>query len=284
MQSEHIRAEGPNAAQIEYWNAEAGNTWVRNQQLLDGMLDGISDVALARAGVQSGERVLDVGCGCGATALALARLGARVTGMDISEPMLELARSRAAESSLELEFRLADAELLADESQYDLVFSRFGVMFFADPTEAFTNLFKAMKPGARMNFVCWQAPQLNPWMSAPMAAALSEMPPMERPDPRAPGPFAFAEAEYVTAVLAAPGFKKILLEPLELPIQLAPDIDEAFHFFLQLSPLGRLLQEADLDTQARISSRVRQIFAAHLTSEGIRMDAACWLVSASKPA
>ncbi len=282
MSSDSIQAQGPNAAQIEYWNTDAGDTWVRNQQLLDDMLTDISEHTLLTADIAAGMQVLDVGCGCGATALRLSQIGARVTGIDISEPMLKLAQERAREVKLDIQFLLSDAETLNFEARYDLLFSRFGVMFFAEPVAAFSNLQRALKPGGRLHFVCWQAPSVNPWMSAPMAAALTEMPPMEAPDPRAPGPFAFADPGYVNEILAQSGFSEVEVKPYRTRIRLAPDVDEAFHFFWQLSPLARLLKDADADTSARIGSKVRKVFVDHTDGEGIVMDAACWLVSGNK--
>jgi ubiquinone/menaquinone biosynthesis C-methylase UbiE len=153
-----------NHEQIEYWNGRAGETWVAAQEQLDAMLAPISDALVERAEVMSGERAVDVGCGCGDTTLALAARGATVWGIDISEPMLNRARARAP-AGAKVAFARTDAATQAFTPDHELVFSRFGVMFFADPHGAFRNLRTALTEGGRVCFVCWQAPQLNPWMA-----------------------------------------------------------------------------------------------------------------------
>jgi SAM-dependent methyltransferase len=145
-----------NEDQIKFWNETAGQNWTVLQERMDANLAAIGDAVLAFANAKPGEVVLDVGCGTGATSLALARAGAKVTGLDISRPMLDLARSRAIQAGLDISFIEADASAHAFQPEFDLVFSRFGVMFFDDPVGAFANLHKALKPGGRLAFVCWR--------------------------------------------------------------------------------------------------------------------------------
>ncbi len=152
---------GPNSDQIEFWNGLAGERWVRHQNELDAMIGGIGDDVLARAQISEGERVLDVGCGCGHTTLEIARQVGKsgsVTGIDISAMMLDHARTRADAAGVEnVEFLNADAATQQfPETGFELLFSRFGVMFFSDPVAAFKNLASAIKPGGRLAFACWR--------------------------------------------------------------------------------------------------------------------------------
>ena len=148
-----------NQEQIDYWNQRAGATWAELQERLDALLAPLSKAGLNAAQVKAGERVLDVGCGCGDTSIALQQKGAEVLGVDVSAPMLEHARKR--DSSVK--YLQADAARTDFEGVFDLMFSRFGVMFFDDPKSAFKNLHGALKPDGRMLFVCWQPPAANPW-------------------------------------------------------------------------------------------------------------------------
>jgi len=275
-----------NAEQIEYWNGQAGQTWVAAQQHLDAMLAPISRALLERADPRAGERVVDVGCGCGDTTLAAAARGAAVWGIDISEPMLAHARARAANARGDagrdsVAFSRTDAATQAFTPDHQLVISRFGVMFFADPHAAFTNIRTALAPGGRLCFVCWQSPRDNPWVSIAGAAIrpfLAE--PEQAPDPREPGPFAFAEQDYVRDVLSRAGYRDIAIDPLRTSLHVADDVDGALDFMQQVGPLSRALADLDEQTAPQALDAVRQALAAHATPAGLDLGAACWLVSA----
>jgi len=271
-----------NAEQIEYWNGRAGETWVTAQQHLDAMLAPISAALLERADPRAGERVVDVGCGCGDTSLAVAARGATVWGIDISEPMLAHARSRAAAANVAgVAFSCTDAATQAFTPDHELVISRFGVMFFADPHAAFANLRSAFAPGGRLCFVCWQSPRDNPWVSIAGAALrpfLAE--PEHTPDPREPGPFAFADPDYVRDILTGAGYHEIGVEPLPTTLHVADDVAEALDFMQQVGPLSRALAELDEHTAPRALDAVREALAVHATPTGLDLGAACWLVSA----
>lgn len=271
-----------NQAQIEYWNGQAGATWTRVQARMDAMLQPLSDEAIRRAAPQTGERVIDVGCGCGATSLALHDAGAHVWGVDVSEPMLALAKERAAGRE-NIGFAVSDAATQAYTADHDLIFSRFGVMFFADPTAAFSNLCTALRPTGRLSFVCWQAPRQNPWMSLVGAAIQPLLPEPETPiDPRAPGPFAFADAEYLSGVLAAAGFSNVRIEDYRTTLHIADDVDTALESLSEVGPLARALTELTGDALAEAMQIARDTLQQHATSDGLDLGAAVWMVSADK--
>jgi SAM-dependent methyltransferase len=270
-----------NEDQIKYWNEKAGPEWVEMQERMDGYLAAISEALLAFADVRPGMAVLDVGCGTGATSLALARAGAVVTGADISRPMLEFARKRAQEAGLAIHFAEADASAFPFKPEFDLIISRFGVMFFDDPVAAFTNLRRALKPGGQLAFVCWRSPQENLWASAPVAAAKPLLPAQPPPDPLAPGPFAFASRERVADILARAGFAGIRIEPYDGVMSLGKDISFIAAQTLQIGPLSRMIGDADEATRARVIEAVRDAMTRFANAEGeITPPSACWLVAA----
>ena len=259
-------AAGPNAEQIAYWNQQAGPKWVAYERMLDEQIAPIGLAGMDRARVAPGENVLDVGCGCGQTSLQLAeRVGARgsVTGVDISAPMLARARERAGELGLRnLRFLEADVqEAKLGEQAFDLVFSRFGVMFFADPKSAFANLRASLAPGGRLAFVCWQEVKRNPWMLVPTLAIAQVVPLPPPPEPGAPGPFAFADPTRVRAILEGAGFAEVAIEPF-LGRCGRGDLDEAAEFSLVVGPAARALADASEDQRAAATAAVREALAA----------------------
>jgi SAM-dependent methyltransferase len=273
-----------NQSQIDYWNGEAGQTWVRSMDRIDGILTPITQVLLERAAIVPGERVVDVGCGCGSTPLELARRGALVFGVDISEPMLALAKERAA-GVKGLAFRRADAATQPFTPDHELVFSRFGVMFFAQPVEAFRNLRTGLTPGGRLCFVCWQTAADNAWMSTAVKAVAPFLAkPETPPDPRAPGPFAFADPAYLRSVLEQAGFDAIEIEDLRLPLHLGDDLDQAMAYQSDVGPFARALAELDGETRTRALAAAREALARHVTPKGVDLGAACWIVTARSKA
>lgn len=271
---------GNNSAQIEFWNGKAALGWVEHQEHMDRLLSPLSFQVLAKAGVRGGESVLDVGCGCGATAIEMARLGAKVIGVDISAPMLTSAQQRAAALGLQIGFHLADASTQQFSEQFDLLFSRFGVMFFADPVAAFSNLRKALKPSGRLAFICWQAARENVWMSLPAAALAPFVTPPPPVDPKAPGPFAFADVGYLRDILQQSGFDAVLIEPVESTLELGRTLDEAMLFTQNVGPLSRPLAEMNESTRARAIAAVRTALAAHVQDGAVRLSARCWIATA----
>jgi predicted TPR repeat methyltransferase len=271
-----------NSAQIEYWNGKAGATWVAAQQRMDAMLAEFTATAIGKADASAGERVIDVGCGCGDTSIALAERGASVWGIDISEPMLARARERAGGHE-RLAFSQVDAAVAEFTADHDLIFSRFGVMFFAEPHAAFANLASALSPGGRLVFLCWQAAAENAWVATAGRAVQPFLPvPETRPDPRAPGPFAFAEQDYVDDILRTAGFSDICIEPVTARLNLGATLDEAMALQGEIGPMARVLAELEDQRRDDALAAARQALKAHLTDSGVLLDAACWLVSAKR--
>ncbi|HVS78570.1 MAG TPA: methyltransferase domain-containing protein, partial [Steroidobacteraceae bacterium] len=212
-----LAADDCNAEQVTYWNGHAGERWRARQQDQDALLAPIADLLLQRAAPSAGEAVLDIGCGCGFTTIELARRvgpGGRALGVDISAPMLERARERAP-AGLPVEFIEADATAYAFEpGAADLLCSRFGVMFFAQPQKSFTNMRRGLRRGARLAFVCWREAQRNPWLMLPLEKACRHVPRPPASGPEEPGPFSFADEHRVRGILQGAGFGDVKLEAL----------------------------------------------------------------------
>lgn len=275
-----------NADQIAYWNDLAGQKWVRYQAMLDRQLDAVGAAAMDVAHLQSGEAVLDVGCGCGSTTLELGRrVGppGRAVGLDISRPMLHLARQRSrTEKVPNATFLEADAQVHAFRPEFDVLFSRFGVMFFEDPVAAFSNLHNAMRRGSRVAFVCWQALQRNDWMLKPMMAALQHISLDSPPSPDAPGPFAFANPERVEGILAEAGYSNVVMRALDVDLVVGGGLpmQETVQFLLEMGPLGRVLTGAPYDLKAKVAGAVKDEIAPHASHDGVHMRGAVWVVTA----
>ncbi len=278
-----------NDEMAQYWNESAGPVWVAQQERMDAQIGPHGARARARAAIRGGERVLDVGCGCGGTTLELAGdVGAsgRVVAVDISRPMLERGKQRAIAAGLadRIEWRLDDAQTASFESgAFDLIYSRFGVMFFADSVGAFANLRRALKPGGRLAFVCWQPRDKNPWMMAPALAAAQHIAFPAPPAPDAPGPFAFGDEARVRGILESAGFVDIAHEPVNEPMRLAGDsVEEALELFLEIGPVGAALRAAKPTDEQRsgVIAAVRAVLESFETPRGIEAAAGTWIVTA----
>ena len=270
-------------SQAELWNGSAGQAWIDGQELLDRLFRPFEELQAEAA--RSATRVLDVGCGTGATTLAAARrMGAkgRGTGIDISAPMIEVARARAASANVAAKFICADAQDFAFEpASFDLMISRFGVMFFEDPVRAFANLRRAAAPGAEIRFIAWRSPAENPFMTAAERAAaplLPELPP-RRPD--APGQFAFANRDRVQRIVEQSGWTGVDIRPLDVPC--AMTLEDLERYLTRLGPVGAALQQADEITRAKVIDAVRAGFKPYVAGEEVRFVSACWMIVARAP-
>jgi len=268
-----------NAQQAIYWNESAGPTWAELQAPLDRQLAPLGRRAMAELDLGPGKRVLDIGCGAGETTLELSQSRAEVLGVDISSTLLDVARRRPHDAKL-TRFLEADAQTHPFEpASFDAVFSRFGVMFFADPPAAFANIRRAMKPGGRLAFVCWRTPAENPIMSLPMMAALAHIDAAPAPpEPGAPGPFAFADPGRVKDILAAAGFGDVAVTPHDEAIG-PGDVETTVALALRVGPLGALLRE-NPDKREAVIAAVRAAIVPYDGPDGVKLGSATWIVTA----
>jgi len=276
----------PNEDQIDYWNGEASTKWVTQSADLDAMLAPFIDAILTEAGPQPGEVVLDIGCGAGALSLAAAtRVGptGSVTGIDVSRPLLDLARQRASAMAQPVGFEEADASAYRAGQPVDCAVSRFGVMFFDDPEGAFASLRRNLRPEGRMVFACWQAPEHNEWATLPLRLALPFLDtPPERPPEGSPGPFAFADAERVRAILEGGGWKGVRVSPWQGAMTLpGAKPEETAAFMLGLGPMSRLLAGNDVVLD-KVRDELCQTLGERQSEDGtVRLGASAWIVSAT---
>jgi ubiquinone/menaquinone biosynthesis C-methylase UbiE len=278
-----MKTPSPPVSQLDFWNGSAGARWVREQARLDRAFTPIQNEALRVAHAEPRERVLDVGCGCGASTAALAEsvgVSGSVVGVDISAPMLGVARQRL-EAQSQASFLETDAARATFTAPFDLVFSRFGVMFFDDRVAAFSNLRRALAPRGRLCFVCWQSRDENPWYSRPLAAVapfLGTVP--ETPDTE-PGPFAFADRDGVLHMLAAAGFTDTAARSFETPIEFSSNgLDEAVTFAIAAGPIARLMLEASDELVGRTRAALEVALSPHLTQGRVALPASVWIVTA----
>jgi ubiquinone/menaquinone biosynthesis C-methylase UbiE len=263
------------------WNGAAGQSWVAAQDALDEMFRPFEDLLVSTAAARPRTAVLDVGCGTGSTTIALQkRLGpaAACVGVDISQPMLEHARSRCGQDNAPT-FVCADAETHAFERErFDLLVSRFGVMFFKDSVQALANLRLAARSNAELCFIVWRGPAENPFMTTAERAAAGILPNIPPRVPDAPGQFGFADPQRVRRILEQSGWSNIGIEPLDVTCSF-PEPALA-QYATRLGPLGGILRKADEQLKARVLAVVRPAFEAYVHGELVRFTAACWKISA----
>jgi ubiquinone/menaquinone biosynthesis C-methylase UbiE len=275
----------PNPRGAEFWNSTMGHSWVSQQAVISDVFTSVTSVSLDAAAAKPGEHVIDIGCGTGDTLLALAKVvgpSGSVFGVDVSVPMLGFAKHRAAEAGLgNVTCALADATSYAFEPRWaDLVYSRFGVMFFDDPIKAFTNIRSGMKAGGRLVFVCFRSMPESPWFRVPIEAARPHVPPQPPVDPMAPGMFSLAREERLRGILTEAGFREMALKATDVPIH-GKDITQSMTFITQAGPLSALLENASDEQRTRATEAVRNALAATIGADGCGLHVGLWLVSAS---
>jgi SAM-dependent methyltransferase len=279
-----------NTDEAQRWDCgEQGAHWAANQARYDRMLEPFTAMILQAAALQPGRRVLDVGCGCGATTLAAARLvrPGDTVGIDLSGPMLARARAGADEAGLaNAVFQQGDAQVHPFEpAAFDAVLSRFGVMFFADPVAAFANIRTAVRPGGRLSFVCWQPRSANQWLLVPGAAFAEHVPPLDPAADDGPGMFALADSGRLRQILAAAGWRDIQATAKHAPLLVGGGgtIDDTIEF-IRSGSMGRtMLAGVDANTVDRAVASLRAALAPHADAVGVRLGAAVWLVQAKTP-
>jgi len=278
--------EETNADQLAFWNGMGGHNWVARQAHTDITLAPMSEALLAFAAPRVGERVLDIGCGCGATTLDFARAvgpSGRVAALDISGPMLAEGRTRAKAAGItNVDWLQADAAT-AELDGYDLLTSAFGMMFFGDPVGAFANMRRAAEPGTRAAFVCWRPLRENPWMEVPMNAVSGHLPPRPKPAPHAPGMFAFADPQRISEVLTAAGWAAPQLEKLDLNLDIAAGrgLDEAVVQSTRIGAVNSWLRNQSAEIVSASIASLREALARHQDGTSVRLPGAMWLVSST---
>jgi len=275
-----------NEAQRERWNGIDGEFWVRQQDRLDRTLAPVTGPLLAFAAPRSGSTVIDVGCGCGATTIELARTvgpSGRVIGLDISEPMLSLATTRLREFPNATTMLGDAADLPLSDLNAELIVSRFGVMFFGDPVAAFANLRTGLAPGGRVRFACWRPISENPWLQIPLHAVYEHAPRLPKPEPEEPGPFAFADTDRVTRILTSAGFTAASFTPLDIQWDIAAGgtLDDAVMQSSEMGPAKRALADQPDDIRVAALDSVRRALAPYASPSGVTLPAAIWLVAAT---
>ena len=274
-----------NADQIAYWNGPGGQRWADRQQVQDILLKPIADTLIDRAKPKAGERIIDVGCGSGATSIAFAQevgSSGHVFGIDVSGPMLARARA-SAPRELPVDFVLADATVYPfDTASFDLLASRFGVMFFAEPSRSFANMRRALRPSGRLAFACWREPRENPFFMAPLQAAYKHVPKLPQQGPEDPGPFSFASEARVHRILGEAGFTGIAMEPhnLTLDVAIGRGLDAAVQGALEIGPASRALEGHPADVRAAAMNSIREVLATFAKGETVPLPASIWIVTA----
>jgi ubiquinone/menaquinone biosynthesis C-methylase UbiE len=277
-----------NAAEIAYWNGPGGERWLNRQQTHERLLAGVGEILVERSGASAGEFVLDIGCGCGATSIALAHRvvpTGRVLGADVSSPMLERAR-QLVPKDLPVDFVLADATVYPFEhGRADLLCSRFGVMFFADPVRSFVNMRRGLRRGARLGFACWREPRRNSWTMLPLEEAYRHVPRLPEVGPEDPGPFSFASERRVRSILERAGFGAIELEPIDLSFDLAlgHGLDAAVDTALHIGPTSRALDGQPAALRVAAAESIRAALARYQAGGTVPLPGAVWIVSARNP-
>ena len=269
------------AEQAEYWKGAGGKMWLGAYDRIQRGIAGFSDVVLAAARAQPGEHVLDVGCGTGGTTAELAKaVGERghVLGVDISEPLIGAARAQHLANAT---FEVGDAATYSfGANVFDLVFSRFGVMFFGDPVAAFKNIRRAMKPAGRLVFLCWRTPAENPWAAVPMRAAQPFLPPLERPGPEDPGQYSFGDRDRVARILTEAGFANLSIEPIDQTLNQGKDVPDVLQRIGDFGPLARAFKDVPPEQVAKAKEAIGEALKPYATPDGVKLAGACWLVSA----
>ncbi len=270
------------AEQAAYWNGPGGEGWLAAYQRIQRAIGDIGELGLSAAAARPGEQAIDIGCGTGDTTAALARavgLDGHVLGVDISGTLIAAARSYRLDNAT---FVVGDAATHPFQAgHYDLVFSRFGVMFFADPVAAFRNIRRALKPGGRLVFIAWRTPQENPWGTTPARVAQPFLPPQPRPGPEDPGQFSFGNRARVERILGEAGFTSPAFEPIDRQIWMGDSVADVVAGAGRFGPLARAFAGAEPAAIERAKQAIAEELAPHEGPEGVRLPGACWLVRAS---
>jgi SAM-dependent methyltransferase len=268
-----------NKAQIELWNGRVGEKWAALQLSVGAMLAQATAELAARVGPVAGHRVLDIGCGAGETCAIWLAGGATVTGIDVSGPMLAVAAERTQGKARLLQ---TDASTWRSDKPFDLAVSQFGLMFFANPDEAFATIAANLRPGGRLLFSCWRSEPENQWVTTSMDAIRPLLPAAPPPVPHAPGPFALADSARLRGILERAGFADITISPFDFPVRLATGggVDAAVRMAMQIGPTGSALTEASKETRVLAAERLAAVLAPFNKDGVVELGGALWMVEA----
>ena len=275
-----------NADMLAFWNGKGGDIWVARQEHTDITLAPVTDALLVFAAPRAGERVVDIGCGCGAPTLEFARAAGpsgRVAGLDISGPMLAEGKGARAPPASPMSIGGRPIRPRPALDEYDLLISAFGVMFFGDRMAAFTNMRRAAAPDARMALVCWRTLAENPWMEMPMTAAAQHLPPRPKPVPNAPGMFAFADRDHVTEVVTAAGWTPPRFEKLDMDLDIAAGrgLEEAVIKSTQIGAVNSWLRNQPAEVVSAAVASLNEALAPYADGASVRLPGAMWLISST---
>ena len=276
-----------NLKQKEFWSGSGGDVWVNKQSEMDVMLNPLGAKAISKLDLSKATKIIDIGCGCGATTLEIAEQleEGEIIGIDISEPMLARAAKNASDQSLSnANFQVLDVQVDDMPSDFDTAFSRFGVMFFEDPYQAFSNIYKSLKENGQLSFVCWQNPSLNPWQSL-SSQVIKEYLDLPSPPPKSPGPFAFEDKNYISDILNQSNFKDIKIEDNQEDIVMASgkSIEEACEDYLTINPVvTEMLKNSKEELKDEILQALILKFSEFHNGDGLLFPSATWIVTARK--
>ena len=280
--------EDKNIKQKQFWSGAGGDVWVDKQREMDIMLNPLGERAIQGLDLSGERKILDIGCGCGATTLEIAKIvnQGEVIGVDISEPMLERATQTASDMALtNISYQVKDVQV--DEmpnKHFDIAFSRFGVMFFEDPFEAFKNINHSLKDDGQLSFVCWQNASLNPWQSLSIQV-IKEFLDLPAPAPKSPGPFAFEDKSYINEILTESGFRDIEIKDNQEDIVMfsGKSIREACEDYLTINPVvTEMLKNSPTELREEILEALIGKFSDFHNNDGLLFPSATWIVTAKK--
>lgn len=276
---------------VKFWNEVLVPKFVRWKHVLVGGLSLHSDAVFPRLDVNAGERVLDAGAGFGDTACMLAdRVGpaGEVVAMDCCDAFLDHGRREARDRGIgNVSFVASDVERHLFAGDFDMVFSRFGTMFFSNPVAAMRNMRRALRPGGRLTHIVWRTRDDNPWLSAAKEEVTRFLPlPGDDAQTCGPGPFSMASQEMVTAQMKASGFDDIRFERVDARVRMGDSVEDAIGFQLALGPAGEVVREAGdlaIERDGEIRAALARLLAPHVTDDGVWMDSSSWVISAVNP-